>query len=231
MVFKNLLLFMLLLIFLPFAYSADGAVVDETARLWSDVIVGKSLYDANNMTLTLYNPNGSVIVTEYNMTQFSTGLYYYDFVPNVTGNYLGVVEVYNDSGLIGTGTGTVYATQNETTNNMILAITLAIIGLGFLAAYISHNIKLEEIPRGRIAEKALYYALSFIFLVGTPILILTLVENNSSLSYLETFASTSVIVTALVGFVIMLFYIIYHFRKRIERLNDKREEIEDDHTR
>ena len=193
--------------------------------------MGDSLYTANNLSLTLYNPNGSVIVSGYNMTYFSTGLYYYDFVPNQTGNYLGVVEVYNQTAKIATGSATIYIAENEAEKNMILGMILGILGLGFLAAYISHNIKLEEIPTGRIAEKALYYALSFVFLLGTPIFLLILAENNPALSYLEGFLNTSVVVTTSCGFAILVFYFIYHMRKRLERLAKIQEETENDHTK
>lgn len=227
---KLMLVCLFLFLVIPFVSAADGGIVDENTRVWSNIIVGDSLYNAHNLTLSLYNPNGTNIITDYNMSFYSTGIYYYDFVPQTTGNYIAIIEVYNTTAKIATGSGSLYITPNETTNQMILAITLALIGLGFLAAYISHNIKLEEIPRGRIAEKALYYALSFIFFIGTPIFLLVLAENNSSLSYLQSFLSTTVIVTTLVGFAIILFYIIYHFKKRLERLTNQKEEQENDHT-
>ena len=232
MLSKKLLFLCLILLFtLPFAFADNSGFVGENVRVWSYDLHEPNFHTEANATLTLYSPNGSIIVSEYNMTPLSEGIYYYDFVPNVSGNYVAYVTISDTTNTVEYFATIINIEPNQETNNMILAITLGLIGLAFLAAYLSHNIKLEEIPTGRIAEKALYYALSFIFFIGTPIFLLVLAENNTSLSYLEGFLSTTVIVTSLVGFAIMLFYIIYHFRKRIERLNKIKDELENDHTK
>jgi hypothetical protein len=228
---KKMFILCLLLCFLPLTFAADGGVVDEPVRVSFEFFNGVNLFTVENVTLHLYNANGTIITSNANMTLLSTGLYYHDFTPNSTGNHLAIFDVYNGGSKIEIATRGIYVTANETVNNMIMAITLAILGLGFLAAYISHNIKLEEIPTGRIVEKALYYALSFIFLLGTPIFLLILAENNPALSYIEGFLNTSVVVTSSVGLTIMIFYFIYHMRKRLERIAKIQNEIDDDHTK
>lgn len=109
---RKFILLALILACLPFALATDGGYVGDTTRIWSDVILGDSFYSANHITLTLQNPIGTTISVE-NMTFFSTGIYYYDFVPTQTGNYYAYAQVYNSTNqVVGIGSTTIFAQQN-----------------------------------------------------------------------------------------------------------------------
>jgi len=110
---KLYVLVMIVLLCMPFALS-DGGYLNETTRIWSDVVSGSSFYNSANATLDIYDSSGSTIQTDINMSKFSTGIYYYDFTPSQTGNYYATVSIRNSTNdVVGVGSETIFILNND----------------------------------------------------------------------------------------------------------------------
>jgi hypothetical protein len=120
-------------------FATDGGYVGETTRIWSDVILGDVFYNAEYITLILQNPDGVVLNTS-NMTQFSTGIYYYDFIPNITGNHYAYAQVYNATdSVVGIGSTTLFIQENIKSffggEHMDIFLFIAVFVLFYIAGY------------------------------------------------------------------------------------------------
>lgn len=94
-----------------------------------------------------------------------------------------------------------------------MMIGYGIIAMAFL--YISFNVKKEQVPRGRIFEKVLYFVMGLITLFAISLNMVLTTENVSELAYLEEITNAYFVVTTTIVLVMFFFYMYYMLRQAI----------------
>lgn len=126
-------------LFLVPAFAAELPTLNEDYTIWATVTQENILFNAQNATITLINPSGSKVITDDQMTEYSTGIFTYDFNFTIAGEWFGIVNFYNTTSLIATTSNSIIV--REIQDNMIpdnFLIIILITMLGFFAFYIKN---------------------------------------------------------------------------------------------
>jgi hypothetical protein len=163
------LLFIFILLLIPMSCFADTVygTVGKQATLTADIFSGASYYAASAANISIYAPNLSLSVNNKAMTSFGTGKFYYNYTPNISGEYYVSVTYFNSSGLIATASSQLEVQNPQIQmgdNNMGLGI---IIALGLCAAVclvIAYNLEKEHIG---LKLLLILISLTFLILLGS----------------------------------------------------------------
>ncbi len=210
--------------------ASDGGVVDDNVTLRASLSVNNILFnDSIEANITIKNEINIVLINNQPMTPNGTGLWFFilnDSFTNTTGNYLQVVDYFNSSGIIAQGTESFEIRESEETKMLTLTYIFALLGLGFIFVYLSSQIKTNEVPKGRVPEKMIFYALSLGIVVAISGFLLALVQNNPKISYLSIPTNTIFIVILWCVFGIISFFMIYLY-ETVFKNKDKDEDDDD----
>lgn len=126
-------------LFLVPAFATELPTLNEDYTIWATITQDNILFNAQNATITLINPSGSTVITDAQMTEYSTGIFTYDFNFTIVGEWFGIVNFYNTTSLIATTSNSIIV--REIQDNMIpdnFLIIILITMLGFFAFYIKN---------------------------------------------------------------------------------------------
>ena len=126
-------------LFLVPAFATELPTLNEDYTIWATITQDNILFNAQNATITLINPSGSTVITDAQMTEYSTGIFTYDFNFTIIGEWFGIVNFYNTTSLIATTSNSIIV--REIQDNMIpdnFLIIILITMLGFFAFYIKN---------------------------------------------------------------------------------------------
>jgi len=100
-------------------------------------------------------------------------------------------------------------------HEQFVGMIIGYVGIAFAFLYISFNVKKEQVPRGRIFEKVLYYVMGLITLFAISINLVLTAENVNDLSYLESATNAYFTVSTTIILVMFFFYMYYMLRQSI----------------
>jgi hypothetical protein len=107
---KNILIGTILFIMLlcvPLISAEDFATVNKTYTLDVGIISNGGWFSVAGINISIFEPlTRNLVVSHQPMTSLSTGQYYYNFVPNQTGVYYYVFEMFNGTATVFEGGGT-----------------------------------------------------------------------------------------------------------------------------
>jgi len=99
---KQLLIIFFLIFFttIPIAFSNDYGIINEETTVWCELLKEGLPKSAEYAEIKLYNPSGFLSLQD-NSSLFATGIYYYQYTFNESGNWLMQCDFYNETSLIG----------------------------------------------------------------------------------------------------------------------------------
>lgn len=180
---KYILVLLLLLLFMPFAFAVDLAYVNEDTTVWCSITEDGLPLSVTSANISIYNPSGLLFVSD-NPVLFSNGVYSYEFRPNVIGNWIMFCDFYTGSNLTGVATQTVIV-KNEELVNMETFTMLVVFGIGALLLFLG----------GFIGYSLFYYGAGVWFVIN----------SFYALNTLNTFSNAGFIFFMLLGIGVLLF--------------------------
>lgn len=102
---KKYLLMLFVLLLVPFVFAEEYSSGQEMT-ITAYYIENAVPTDIDNVTITIILPTGLEDVIDENMTRIDVGTYEYKYTPPFSGVYTVQIKYYNDSVLLGTGSGT-----------------------------------------------------------------------------------------------------------------------------
>ncbi len=96
-----LIVLMLSIFALPIVHAEDFVKVNDTFTIDVGIVAGSSFLSVAGATLSIFEPETrNLLVSNAAMTELSTGQYYYNFVPNLTGVYYYTFEFTNGTDIV-----------------------------------------------------------------------------------------------------------------------------------
>lgn len=128
-----ILLFSLLLLSVPSVAASSGGLTFDNTTFWASIFNGTTYFDADSADITIIHPNGSVFVQNDSMDLFSLGVFKYENIPQINGNYYVSVDFAKNNTFILTADDTLYVVEsvNQMLVNITILLILLTIGLGF----------------------------------------------------------------------------------------------------
>ena len=220
---RSIFIWMCLFLMLVGVVSAsDGGVSGQEVVFQADIFDQPDYYNANNATATIYYPNGTVYLSNLNLTKVSTGLYTGNFTPNVSGNWYIGVEYYNVSGKIATASQSLEIRSSLEVQMEALIVMLGLCLMAIIFIYAAMNIKSQEVPRGRVWEKVLWYALVLVFVLTGAFFMKVFVDNSQTLDYMAGAMNLLLIVVIGICVGIVMFFGVYQIENVFKMANMKK---------
>lgn len=222
---KRLLIWLLVLIALTsISYASDGCFVNENCTWWATITSGGQLYDADSANVTIFDPDGNIVVNNVEMTKINK-TFIYVTTHNISGNYLGTATFYDAGVALDTATQSLEVKEDKVqTNSTMMAIIIGIIAIAGLMFYASNQVTSEKkIVLSRALEKILLYFGALGFLIVAWYFMIEIVKNSVTYAYLYNPLNTFFIILCLIVFAITMNYI-YHvvIELTINRINGKK---------
>jgi hypothetical protein len=220
----KLVYFFLLFLLVPFVAAQETAVLNDNYTLWADITTGSEFYSNDYTTLIIYDPQ---LQEQYNtnMTQFSTGVYYYSFIPNVTGDWYAQVYFYNSSNdvvALATSTITVLNDKVEVNSMSQIAITLGLMGLIAFFLYLGNDLLTKPASKTQAEMQKMFRIQdfgAFMFCIAT-LLIIPMMAYLQAINTTEAFAGVLSALNVLVILIIppgvvlyMIAYILFRIKE------------------
>lgn len=136
---KILLLGLVLLLTLGLAFGSDVPILGEDYTLWADITKEGFFFPATNATITLINPNNTIIVNDEQMINYSAGIFTYVYSFNQVGEWFGYVQFYNDTTVVAIASQSLIV--RESSGKMIeekYIFLIVVAMLTFLAFYLKN---------------------------------------------------------------------------------------------
>ena len=179
--------------------------------MYADITANGAFFNVNRTTVNIIDKNNNTILTTTDMTKIGTGQYAVNFTPNQSGTYYEYFTYYNSTGMFGQSSDSLTVVDNipiattEAFDMILSTFLLFAIGLAFLA--VGYYTKIDE----------LWLFSGIWFIANTALLIV-----NTGLGSL---LSSSSMLFALVGVMIIYYYIDLKIKYWFER-RDRNRDIE-----
>jgi hypothetical protein len=131
------------------AFATEVAPLNEEYIIWADITQNGQFFSATNATLTLITPEKTIALNSTEMINYATGIYYYNFTFNQTGEWFGFVEFSNATDVVAIASQTLIVRESQT--NMELAIVIGLIALAIWLIYVGRELMSK--PVGQIQKK------------------------------------------------------------------------------
>lgn len=112
-----------------------------------------------------------------------------------------------------------------------MSFTAFVIGFGiisYLCFYLSNNVRLDRVPKGRVLEKALYFMLGIIVLFGLSVLMVVQTQNDATVGFLEPITTAVLVIVSLFSLLLLYSYMYYLLRKHISSISKVKEKDDED---
>jgi hypothetical protein len=141
-VYTWILLLLSSILFVPLVSASSAFITNENNTIWASII-------------SIYSPNKTLEINNQTMSSVSTGLFVFEHIPDMSGNYYIQVLFYNNSGLIAIGADTLYSTSKPITEENMIPFILLIgtISIAIYFLYLSKD--LMKKPKSDV-DSALY---------------------------------------------------------------------------
>ena len=180
-----------LLLCLPFVF-AEPAFVNQSYRTYQDITDGAQFFNITNISITIYEPNGNIFKLNQQAVIYDTGRAYYDYTPNVSGNWVIFATYANATGQVAIGSESVTVIEetfplSRWTNLEIIAWFFAFLFLLVLAKYLNNVFFVVASGVGFLGQalailtgyiSAPYPTMSFIFFICMSLVSMFLVFEN-----------------------------------------------------
>jgi hypothetical protein len=124
-----------LFLFLFSVASFASLTVFENNTIWATIVDGTTPYSATNATISIYDPNTTLVVDSVNMSNLDVGIFYYNFEPQDIGQYLMRVVFSNTTSVVAIGDDTFQSTYESISEFSMIPFVL-IIAITALGAYL-----------------------------------------------------------------------------------------------
>lgn len=223
---KFLITLMFVLLLVPNVLANDETVINTPTTLWATIMNGATYYSANQANISIYLPNTSLLILNQPMTLVSTGVYAYNFSPNVSGIYYTSTVFWNTTSLVATADSTFYVSENA---EMVLTILFGLLALIILCFWYARSMANKPITSVNlwIFENVTTKDFSIIFdIVGGFLVIPLLAFLNiiaTGSTYAPMFEKLYIVGTYFIGFTLLaylIFYLMYRYNEGLETLGD-----------
>lgn len=198
---KWLILCILLLLVAP-AVMADTiyAQAGKSTKLYADISTGQAWYSVNQVNVTVYAPNQSVLIDNRAMTLLAQGRYYYNYTFNVTGEYYVNVAYYNTTAQIAVASNLLEVQRGQGT--MELAVIIGLLALIVFLSYFGHKFwhdGAESKNEYKWLFGLLFYFSATIVFTFMLFVIMKIAESESYYGVIKIVFTTLLIVVGSVG--------------------------------
>lgn len=215
-------------------YIIIGLAIISSVLATEEVILGQNVtlpclvtlngipFAANGTNITIYSPNGAVLIQSFPTKEITEGRFHYVYEPNQTGIHSYECDFYNSTSYIGTASDTLFVFEGD--NMESVAMVLGLLGIIGTFLILAFNVKFQNIPFTRIIEKVLYISLAMIFVL---ILVFFMYGSTKIYNSLNSFTSLfggifEIMIYLMLGFMFFLF--IYYFTSFFKELNKRKKE-------
>jgi hypothetical protein len=140
------ILVLFVLVCAPFVSAEDFALTGKNITLDVSVVSEGMFYDADHINISIYEPVTRVqAVYSQLMTKLSTGQYYYNFVPNKTGVYYYVFNIYNSTAKIYESSDTFTVQESPMIPVDITAYVIGFSAVIFALFYVSFKLDQQNV--------------------------------------------------------------------------------------
>lgn len=161
----------------------ENTFINQSVRLTAEMRLNGHLFPIYQVNISIWDPNGTLVLDNQQMTNYFIGSFYYDFLPNQTGLYVYNTKYYNSIGIyVGGATSNVIVYEPKG-NDMAIGIA-TVVGIGFILAILIY-IAFKVDPKNHFPIQLLFL---FIVLQGLLVLsTLAISYDEKSNTILETF--------------------------------------------
>lgn len=195
-------LFIMLLLVAPVAF-ADTiyAQAGKPTKLYADISTGQDWYgSANQVNVSVYAPNQTLIINNKQMTQLATGRYYYNFTFNATGEYYVNVAYFNTTSTIAVASNLLEVQRGPGT--MELAVIVGLLAFTTFLAYFGHKFWKEGTEKKSeytwLFGLLFYFSATIIFTIMLFV-IMKITESESYYGVIKVLFMTLLVISGAVG--------------------------------